>query len=231
MNPPSEMRLSEADVQAFADGVLASERTERLHAYLARRPDEARRVVFYDRLNVQLRSMYDVSHAQPASRRPTIDLRFRLLAAILGCFALMISAIWVTVRVPDEALERAAVEALSIDAPTATTPVPAAAAPDLSSLGFRANCIRNVTLGAFSTVSVITYRNALNEPLVLLSMRAPAASMRTPWQAHRIDAARLLEWTSTAGVRTVVGARAGTQGLMRAADLLAKQQNMQGNAS
>lgn len=52
----TETRISEADVQAFADGTLDLSRMRRMHRYLARRPNEARRVAFYERLNAQMHS-------------------------------------------------------------------------------------------------------------------------------------------------------------------------------
>jgi len=231
VNSPTDIRLTETDVQAFADGRLASERADRLQAYLAERPDEIRRIVFYDRLNTQLRAMFGEDRIPPAVRRRTVDSRAGLVAAIVACVSLMIAAIWVTVLVPDAALERAAVEALSIDAMPPVSPPRTVDAPDLSSAGFSAVDVTTVTLSAFCTVNVIAYRNANNEPLVLLSSRAPAASMRSPWRAHRIGDARLFEWTSASGVHTVVGSRAGTSGAMRAAELLMDRQDMQWNAS
>ncbi|WP_250500691.1 transcriptional regulator [Caballeronia sp. GAWG1-5s-s] len=229
MDPHSDTRLSEADVQAFADGLLASERAASLHAYLARRPEEARRVVFYDRLNAQLREMFgdERSARQRTHRRP--GARLRLWAAIAGCLSLVIATIWATVRLPDAALERAAVSALAIQSAAPARAASIADAPDLSSAGFHAVDATNVTLGAFSTVKVFAYRNERNQPLVLLSTCAPPSFMRATWHAHRIGTARLVEWISTSGVRTVVGARAGTPGLMRAAEVSMARQNMQWN--
>ncbi|WP_244849224.1 anti-sigma factor [Caballeronia sp. SL2Y3] len=229
MDPHSDTRLSEADVQAFADGLLASERAASLHAYLARRPEEARRIVFYDRLNAQLREMFrDDRSAREASHRRT-GARLRLCAAVAGCLLLVIGAIWATVRVPDAALERAAVSALAIQATAPARAASIAGAPDLSSAGFHAVDATTVTLGAFSTVKVFAYRNASNQPLVLVSTCAPPSFMRATWHAHRIGTARLIEWITTSGVRTVVGTRAGTPGLMRAAEVSMARQNMQWN--
>lgn len=227
MDPLSDIRLSETDVQAFADGLLAPERANALRAYLSSRPDEARRVVFYDRLNAQLRSMFDNECVAPRKGDRRFGARLRLWMAIVGCLSLVIAAIWATVRVPDAAFERAAVSALAMETAGSGRGVDVTDAPDLSSAGFRAVDSRSVTLGAFAGVKVIAYRNASNEPLVLLSTCAPPASMRSPWHAHRIGTARLVEWTSTSGVRTVVGSRAGTPGLMRAAELLMARENMQ----
>ncbi|VXC74068.1 Anti-sigma factor [Burkholderia sp. 8Y] len=229
MDPHPDIRLSEADVQAFTDGLLASERAKSLHAYLASRPDEARRVAFYDRLNTQLRSMFDNESVAPMPGHRQMGLRLRLWTAIVACLLLVIAGIGATVRVPDAAFERAALSALAMESTQSDADTKLADAPDLSSAGFHAVDVRSITLGAFSTVKVIAYRNANNDPLVLLSTCAPPASMRSPWHAHRIGTARLIEWTSMSGVRTIIGSRAGTPGLMLAADLLMVHQNMQRN--
>jgi anti-sigma factor RsiW len=221
----STSQVSEADMQAYADGLLAPERAARVRSYLARRPDEARRVAFYGRLNVQMQSIFDTADASGTEhtlRRPPMRDRVPLAVAIIACLALILATLFATVRVPDEALERATMEALMIDTPF--TPAPADT-PDLSAAGFRAVGVHTVTLGAFSTADAITYRNARQERLVLLSMRGHAAAARTQWSARRIGGARLFEWTSAGGVRTIVGGHAGTHGLMRAADLLTERQS------
>jgi anti-sigma factor RsiW len=219
MNPPSPLPLSEADMQAFADGLLAPERAARVRAYLARRPDEARRVAFYARLNAQMQSIFrDVDGSAPPLRATRRQL-MRLAAAVLACVALIAAAVFVTVRVPDEALERAALVAL------APAPMHAAAnAPDLSPAGFRAVGVRAVIVGAFATADAYVYRNAQQEPLVVLSVRGAPVASALPWRARRIGSARLFEWTSAEGVRMIVGGHAGTRGLMRAADLLTNHQ-------
>lgn len=212
------MQLSETDMQAFADGLLAPERAARVHAYLSRRPDEARRVAFYARLNAQMQSVFrDVGESAPPLRT-TQRYRVRLAMTVLACLALIAAAVFVTVRVPDAALERAAIVAL------APAPMHAASAnaPDLSSAGFRAVGVRMVIVGAFATADAYVYRNAQQEPLVVVTARGAPGASAPPWRARRIGGARLFEWTSAEGVRMILGGNAGTRGLMRAADLLTK---------
>ncbi|SOE88124.1 hypothetical protein SAMN05446927_6719 [Caballeronia arationis] len=212
------MQLSEADMQAFADDLLAPERAARVRAYLARRPDEARRVAFYARLNAQMQSVFrDAGDSAPPLRTTQRHLA-RLAMAVFACLALIAAAVFVTVRVPDAALERAAIVAL------APAPMHAASAnaPDLSSAGFRAVGVRTVILGAFATADAYVYRNAQQESLVVMPVRGEPGGSAAPWRARRIGSARLFEWTSAGGVRMIVGGNAGTRGLMRAADLLTK---------
>ncbi|SAL29287.1 hypothetical protein AWB66_01754 [Caballeronia telluris] len=212
------MPLSEADMQAFADGLLAPERAARVHAYLSRRPDEARRVAFCTRLNAQMRSVFrDLGESAPPLRTAQ-RYRIQLAMAVLACFALIAAAVFVTVRVPDAALERAAIVALA-DAPMHAA---SASAPDLSSAGFRAIGVRTIIVGAFATADAYVYRNVQQEPLVVVTVRGEPGASAPPWRARRIGGARLFEWTSAAGVRMIVGGNAGTRGLMRAADLLTK---------
>ncbi|SDI27559.1 Transmembrane transcriptional regulator (anti-sigma factor RsiW) [Paraburkholderia phenazinium] len=52
--PPHDPPLSETDIQAYADGLLAPERAAHLRQYLGQRPSEARRVAFYGKLNQQI---------------------------------------------------------------------------------------------------------------------------------------------------------------------------------
>lgn len=56
--PPTEPRLSESDVQAFADGMLDPTRAASVETYLKSRPDEADRVAFYGRLNWQMQNAF-----------------------------------------------------------------------------------------------------------------------------------------------------------------------------
>ena len=58
-HPPSDKPLTEADMQAFADGNLPPDREARVRKYLGARPGEANRIAFYRQLNMQMRSAFD----------------------------------------------------------------------------------------------------------------------------------------------------------------------------
>jgi anti-sigma factor RsiW len=49
---------TEVDIQAFVDGQLDASRLADLQRYLRRRPDEARRVAFYDKLNQRMQRRF-----------------------------------------------------------------------------------------------------------------------------------------------------------------------------
>lgn len=55
---PNDPPLSETDIQAYTDGLLAPERAAHLRQYLGERPGEARRVAFYGKLNRQIRHAF-----------------------------------------------------------------------------------------------------------------------------------------------------------------------------
>ncbi|GAB7537055.1 transcriptional regulator [Burkholderia sp. 3C] len=92
-------------------------------------------------------------------------------------------------------------------------------APNLGAVGFRLADARPLALWPFARAHAFVYRNALGEPLVLVSPGTPERGGR--WQARRLGAVRLLEWTSGAGQHIVIAGEARTHGLMKAADLLA----------
>jgi anti-sigma factor RsiW len=54
----SESPVSEADLQAYADGRLAEGRRAAVEAWLAARPEEAERVAAYRRLAHEVRAAY-----------------------------------------------------------------------------------------------------------------------------------------------------------------------------
>ena len=213
------MQLSEADMQAFTDGLLAPERAARVHAYLAERPEEARRLAFYARLNAQMQSVFRDVDGNASSMPGTRRHFARLAIAVIACLMLVAASVFATVRVPDAQLERAALDALASAPLHAVSPN----ALDLSSAGFHAVGVRTVILGAFTTADACVYRNAKQEALVVLSVREGFNVTPMPWRARRIGDARLFEWTTAGGVRVIVGGKAGTQGLMRAADLLTQR--------
>lgn len=61
--PPSDTPLTEADMQAFADGNLSPERAAHVRKYLGSRPVEAERIAFYRQLNMQMRSVFESAFA------------------------------------------------------------------------------------------------------------------------------------------------------------------------
>jgi len=72
--------ITEADLQAYADGRLDAERRAELEAWLAARPDEAERIDAYRRLGEELRGVYDPVLAEalpPALARAASPLRRR----------------------------------------------------------------------------------------------------------------------------------------------------------
>ena len=88
----SELPVSEADLQAYADGRLAEERRASVEAWLAARPEEAERIAAYRRLAHEVREAYDAMLSEPvpprlaqaASRR----LPWRRIAAAVAWIAL-----------------------------------------------------------------------------------------------------------------------------------------------
>jgi len=88
----TEPTVTEADLQAYADGRLGVERRAEVEAWLAARPEEAERVAAYRRLGDALRAAYDPVLAEPvpqhlestATRRP----RARRIAAVAGWITL-----------------------------------------------------------------------------------------------------------------------------------------------
>jgi anti-sigma factor RsiW len=65
---PDERPVSEGDLQAYTDGSLAGERAVRVRRYLAARPGEWHRILFYRRLNAQIRSSFGHDEAGSVAR-------------------------------------------------------------------------------------------------------------------------------------------------------------------
>ncbi|WP_321941835.1 anti-sigma factor [Paraburkholderia tropica] len=137
--PPDERPVSEADIQAYTDGSLAGEHAARVRRYLARRPGEWHRILFYRRLNAQMRRAFHAaaaSHPALAStqsgtqsgmpaRRAGFGLRAvwrrRAAALALVCAMLAAGAAWLALTEPDDhTLNNAAVMALMEAAPAAS---------------------------------------------------------------------------------------------------------------
>ncbi|WP_321788774.1 transcriptional regulator [Paraburkholderia sp. J94] len=145
--PPDERPVSEADIQAYTDGSLAGEHAARVRRYLARRPGEWHRILFYRRLNAQMRRSFQAGDASPqaapdaahgvSARRARFRLpgvwRRRAAALALLCAMLAAGAAWLALTEPDEhALNNAAVMALMEAAPAA----PAASLGAADAAGF-----------------------------------------------------------------------------------------------
>jgi len=115
----NEAPVSEADLQAYADGRLAPERRAAVEAWLAARPEEAERIAAYRRLAHEVRAAYETMLSEPvpprlaqvAARRPP----WRRVAAAVAWLALGVAigapAGWqlrpertVTQLVPDSSL-------------------------------------------------------------------------------------------------------------------------------
>ncbi|RDJ99858.1 anti-sigma factor family protein [Paraburkholderia lacunae] len=242
MNPIDSHRdspLSEADIQAYADGMLTPERAAFLRDYLGKDQTEARRVAFYGRLNTQIQRAFQTTD-EPATDRVTgrrLSLRgalrrlrtamrhSRIMKTIAALVLVLASASgWLAAtEVSARALNNAAVMALaetaagqfSAASPTRT----GTSAPDLAAVGLRLVDERSVALGPFQRAGEFVYLNADNRPVVLMSALAPLAPSQPQWAARRIGDIRLLTWTAQ-WQRFVVAGDARTHGLMRAADAL-----------
>ena len=115
--PPSEPRLSESDVQAFADGMLDPQRAASVETYLKSRPDEAKRVAFYGRLNWQMQNTFHEPDNETAPQAPAPgrrmsrrSLRAVLIAAVVT-LAVAATAIF-AFDISDSALDNASMMAL-----------------------------------------------------------------------------------------------------------------------
>ena len=242
IHPPSDTPLTEADMQAFADGNLPPERAARVRKYLGSRPGEAQRIAFYRHLNMQMRSVFEGAfpqrvHAPHAGRGHGLDWRAamrrffvrRVVIALLGVALAVLSASgWlIASRVSPDMLDAAAVVALMREAGQPATDASAAVrgdphAVDLTAVGLKLVAAKTHHPNAFASIDVLDYRNADGEPVVLLSAAAPFAADQPHWAAQRLGSVRLLSWTVN-GRRYVIAGRATTRGLMRAADALTIQ--------
>ena len=91
----SGLPVTEADLQAYADGRLTAERRAVVDAWLALRPEEAERVAAYQRLGQEVRAAYETMLSEPVPQRlaeaATRRLAWRRAAAIAGWIALGIA--------------------------------------------------------------------------------------------------------------------------------------------
>jgi len=91
----SDTPITEAELQAYADGRLPEGRREAIEAWLAARPDEAERIAAYRRLANEVRAAYDSLIAEPVPERlaraaaPRIPVR--RIAAVVAWIVLGIA--------------------------------------------------------------------------------------------------------------------------------------------
>lgn len=235
-DPLFQEPLSEVDIQAYADGMLPSERTAHVRRYLKRAPAEARRVAFYGKLNQQLRRRHmpadDAApgdlHLRPqSSRRAMIAKQMATLALAL---VVALACVWLVLpQVTDEILDNAAVTALTeVGNRSATTssngnaalptPAPDLPAPDFTRAGLRPVAAKTVRLTPFAHAYQFVYLNVEGKPVVLLVARALPTSHQQDWGARRLGQVRLLTWVA-AHRHYVLAGQADVRGLMRAADI------------
>lgn len=231
----SDSPISEADIQAYADGTLMPERAAFLRAYLGKDPAEARRVAFYGRLNAQVQATFQTTD-EPLARRAgpwrrafgrigTSRRAGKLVSTLVAlALTLAVASGWfAAAQISAQSLNNAAVMALaetaaagfSAASPTRADPF----APNLAAIGLRLVDRKVLSPGPLQRVDEFVYLNGDNQPVVLLSAWAPFAPAQPQWSARRIGEIRLLLWT-TRLQRFVVAGDARTHGLMRAADSL-----------
>ncbi|POR45607.1 anti-sigma factor RsiW [Paraburkholderia eburnea] len=254
--PLDERPVSEADIQAYTDGSLPGERAARVRRYLALRPGEWHRILFYRRLNAQMRRAFGAvapaagapvfAPMPPRLMRGSRALR-RGFTALVAAFALAAAALaWLAVSEPGvQALNNAAVMAL-LEAGSGSHPIPntsdaladtlapgtraAGPAPfDLDAAGLRFVASGTIELGPFARAKRWTYVNAEGQPVVLLASRAWFERDAPQWSARRVGDLRLIGWIGH-GTRWVLAGNARTHGLMRAADAATRQMETRNEA-
>ncbi|WP_321897876.1 transcriptional regulator [Paraburkholderia heleia] len=226
--PLDEPPVSEADIQAYSDGTLAGSRAAHVRRYLAGTPGEWHRILFYRRLNAQIRDAYpapapaaQTPHTRTAPARSRRALRYAIaLAAALAMAGAALA--WIGVTEPSQqVLNNAAVMALmeAENAQPQALEAGAARAPfDFGAAGLHFLGGGAVRVGPFANAQRYVYENDQGERVVLLATRAWLAGAAPQWSAHRAGPLRLLMWREH-GTRWVLAGNAQTRGLMRAADL------------
>jgi hypothetical protein len=232
VQPPPESRLSESDVQAYADGLLDPARTASVQRYLKDRPDEAKRVAFYGRINQQMQNAFHEPADEAPLPRPAPRVSKRRISASLiaaaAALALIAGGLF-AFDISDSALDNASIMALEQAVAAQDTATGAsgyvssakalADAPNLYVVGFHPTARREMSLGPFASATEYVYRNATGDAAVMLIAPGIMAKPQPQWKAHRVGETRLLAWTAR-GRRYVLAGRANTRGLMRAADLM-----------
>ena len=82
--------VTEADLQAYADGKLPEERRAAVAAWLAAHPEDAERIESYRQIGQELRSSYDSVLDEPVPERLARTVRMgraRRVAAVAGWLA------------------------------------------------------------------------------------------------------------------------------------------------
>jgi anti-sigma factor RsiW len=220
--PLDERPVSEADIQAYSDGTLAGARAAHVRRYLAGSPAEWHRILFYRRLNAQIRDAYPAQAALPRTAPPRRQRALRYAVGLVAALSLACAALaWVAVTEPSQqVLNNAAVMAL-MEAETAGAGASPEAVPapfDFGAAGLRYIGGGTVKVGPFASARRYVYENAEGERVVLLAARAWLAGAAPQWSAHRAGPLRLLMWRQH-GTRWVIAGNVQTRGLMRAADL------------
>ncbi|CAD6561166.1 hypothetical protein LMG27952_07373 [Paraburkholderia hiiakae] len=224
--PLDEPPVSEADIQAYSDGTLAGARVAHVRRYLAGKPGEWHRILFYRRLNAQIRDAYPAPAAQTAHSRTAPARGRRVSRYALALAAALVLAVgawgWIAVTQPSQqVLNNAAVMALmeAENAQPEALEAGAARAPfDFGAAGLHFLGGGEVRVGAFASAQRYVYENSQGERVVLLASRAWLAGAAPQWSAHRAGPLRLLMWRER-GTRWVLAGSAQTRGLMHAADL------------
>jgi anti-sigma factor RsiW len=236
-DPTIDPPLTEADIQAFADGSLSPDRAAQVQRYLGAMPGEATRIAFYRRLNGQMQRSFTQPTAPAADDSEFIPPRGaragvrRVSRALFGSvaqrIALLVLALcgWAaTAFVSEHQLNAAAVMSYAQwaggGAPVAATPALASRDPfstEFAQLGWKLMSVKTLRLGLIADAQEFDYRNAEGAPIVLLTTSAPLVIERPRWLGHRVGELRLLTWTDH-GTRYVLAGRADARGLMKAAD-------------
>jgi anti-sigma factor RsiW len=95
MNEPRTSDISEADLQAYADGELPEARRSEVAAWLASHPEDAERIEAYRRIAEELRSTYQVVLQEPVPERlrRTVRRAGTRRAAMIAGWAIVAAAL------------------------------------------------------------------------------------------------------------------------------------------
>ena len=235
--------VSEADLQAYTDGSIAAERATFVRQYLATRPGEWRRILFYRHLNAQIRRAFvplvPLVPLVPFARADAAPAAVPGLAAAVRrggwrraslAFASAVllagaAAGWLAASEPtQQVLDAAAIMALmQASSGAGEEPLASPAGIDAAPFEFQAAGLRLVAvgvpdLGPLALARRYVYETAQGQKIVLLGARAWFANSQPMWSAQRFGALRLIGWTAR-GTRWELAGRADTRELMRAADV------------